>query len=72
MLQKAKRTVQLHCAQLGIKMPWDRNSSLEPQLVKKRQHRLVDFDDKVLSQYTQQLSNRAIQSRLKELYGVEV
>ena len=69
---KGKKTVQTETAQFDIDVPRDRDSSFEPQLVKKRQRRLEGFDDKVLALYARGLSTRAIQDHLEELYSVEV
>jgi transposase-like protein len=69
---KGKKTVQTETAQFDIDVPRDRDSSFEPQLVKKRQRRLDGFDDKVLALYARGLSTREIQGHLEELYGVEV
>ncbi len=69
---KSGKTVQSESGQFEIEVPRDRNSTFEPQLVKKRQRRLEGFDDKVLSLYARGQSTREIQSQLNELYGVEV
>ena len=69
---KTTKTVQSDRGQFEIKVPRDRNSSFEPQLVKKRQRRVEGFDDKVLSLYARGFSTRDIQDQLEELYGVEV
>jgi transposase-like protein len=69
---KSGKTVQSESGQFEIEVPRDRNSTFEPQLVKKRQRRLEGFDDKVLSLYARGQSTREIQSQLEELYGVEV
>jgi putative transposase len=69
---KGKKTVQTETAQFDIEVPRDRDSSFEPQLVKKRQRRLEGFDDKVLALYARGLSTRELQAHLEELYGVEV
>ena len=53
-------------------MPRDRDGSCAPQLVQKRQRRLVGFDDKVLALYACGLSTREMQEHLEKLYGVEV
>ena len=69
---KGTKTVQTETAQFDIDVPRDRDSSFEPQLVKKRQRRLEGFDDKVLALYARGLSTREIQAHLEELYDVEV
>lgn len=58
--------------QVEIEAPRDRAGTFEPQLVKKRQHRLEGFDDKVIALYACGMTTREIQGRLKELYGNEV
>jgi putative transposase len=67
-----KKRVQTETGQFDIEVPRDRDSSFEPQLVKKRQRRLEGFDDKVLALYARGLSTREMQAHLEELYGVEV
>jgi hypothetical protein len=44
----------------------------EPQLVKKLQTRLGDFEDKILALYARGMSTRDIESALVDLYGVTV
>jgi transposase-like protein len=67
-----QKTLQGDSGPIQVEVPRDRNSSFEPQLVKKRQRRLEGFDDKVLALYSRGLSTRAIQGQLEELYGAEV
>ena len=64
---KSKKTVQSDRGQFEIKVPRDRNSRFEPQLVKKRQRRLEGFDDKVLSLYARGLTTLEIQGQLQNL-----
>jgi transposase-like protein len=67
-----QKTLQGDSGPIQVEVPRDRNSSFEPQLVKKRQRRLEGFDDKVLALYSRGLSTRDIQGQLEELYGTEV
>ena len=67
-----QKTLQSDTGPIQVEVPRDRNSSFEPQLVKKRQRRLEGFDDKVLALYSRGLSTRDIQGQLEELYGAEV
>lgn len=66
------KTVKTDDGEIEILVPRDRNGTFDPQLVKKRQRRLTDFDDKVLSLYGRGMSTRDIQGHLAELYGTEV
>lgn len=53
--------------------PRDRNSSFEPEIIKKRQTVLNEsLDNKVLSLYALGMSYDAISEHLAELYGLEV
>jgi putative transposase len=58
--------------QVQIDAPRDRNSQFEPQLVKKNQTRFDGLDDKIISLYSRGMTQREIQGRLEEIYGVEV
>ena len=55
-----------------IEAPRDRDSSFEPQIVKKGQRRFVGFDEKILALYSRGLSVRDIEAHLQEIYGVNV
>lgn len=67
-----KKTVKGTFGELEIRTPRDRAATFEPQLVKKRQTRLGDFEDKILALYARGMSTRDIESALVDLYGVEV
>lgn len=68
----SKKTVKSEDGAVEIAVPRDRNSSFEPQLVKKGQTRIDGFDDKIVSMYARGMSVREIRGHLKELYGVEI
>ena len=55
-----------------MRTPRDRDSSFEPQLVRKRQTRIAGLDDRVLDMYAGGMSTRDIAAHLTDLYGVEV
>ncbi|GAC1691394.1 MAG: IS256 family transposase [Ktedonobacteraceae bacterium] len=57
---------------INLKVPRDRQSTFEPQLVKKGQTRMEGFDGKILALYARGMTTRDIQTQLQELYGVEV
>ncbi len=58
--------------EVQIATPRDRAGTFEPLLVKKRQTRLGDFEDKILALYARGMSTRDIESALVDLYGVTV
>lgn len=69
---KTKKTVKGTFGELEIETPRDRDSSFEPQLIKKRQVRLMGMEDKILTLYSKGMTTRDIEHALKELYGVEI
>src|SRR3954453_2716827 len=66
------KTLQTDVGPVEIKTPRDRDSSFEPQLVRKRQTRLAGLDDRVLGLYAGGMSVRDISRHLSELYGTEI
>jgi putative transposase len=68
----SSKTVTGEFGEIRVETPRDRNSSFEPQLLKKHQTRFDGFDDKILSMYARGMTTREIQGHLQEMYGVEV
>ena len=66
------KTVKGKRGQVQLKVPRDRNSEFEPQLIPKGQSRVDGFDERVLSLYARGLSTREIQAHLEEIYGTQV
>lgn len=66
------KTVKTDLGPVEIRTPRDRDSSFQPQLVRKRQRRMAGLDDRVLDMYAGGMSTRDIASHLTSLYGVEV
>lgn len=69
---KSSKKIRSKRGQIEIDVPRDRDSSFEPQLVKKRQTRFDGFDDKIISMYARGMTCREIKAHLQEIYGVEV
>jgi putative transposase len=66
------KTLKTGNGEIEIVTPRDRNSTFEPQLVRKRQVRLQGFDEKVIAFYSRGMTTREIQEQLLEVYGTEV
>jgi putative transposase len=66
------KTLKTDSGEIEITVPRDRDSSFEPEIVKKRQTRFAGFDEKILALYARGMTVRDIQGHLEELYGVEV
>ena len=67
----AKR-LESESGSLDLEVPRDRNGSLEPRIVEKRQRRVAGLDETIVYLYAQGQSTRAIQDTLRRLYGAEV
>jgi putative transposase len=68
----SQKTLKGEQGHVDIEVPRDRQSTFEPQLVRKGQTRLEGFDEKILAMYARGMTTRDIQAQLQELYGVEV
>jgi len=66
------KTLKTDLGPVRMRTPRDRDSSFEPQLVKKRQTRIAGLDERVLDMYAGGMSTRDIAAHLTSLYGVEV
>jgi len=66
------KTINSKYGQFDVSIPRDRESTFEPQLVKKREVLLDGSEDLILSLYTKGMSVRDIQDHLDDLYGYEL
>ena len=66
------KTIKSKYGNIDVSIPRDRESSFEPQLVKKREILLNGSEDLILSLYTKGMSVRDIQHHLDDLYGYEL
>lgn len=67
---KSKR-VNSSYGNMEIKVPQDRKSTFEPQVVKKRQKDISDIDQKIISMYAKGMTTRQISDTLEDIYGFE-
>lgn len=69
---RTRKRVKTDTSEFEIEVPRDRDSTFDPQFVRKGQRRLGGFDEKVIALYARGMTTREIQGHLKELYKVEV
>jgi putative transposase len=70
---KLKKTVKSDVGSFELETPRDRNSTFEPQLVKKRQTILnAALDDKILALFCLGMSYEDISKHLSDMYGVDI
>lgn len=69
----SSKTIKSAAGSFELEVPRDRNSTFDPQLIKKRQTILTDeLDTKILALYGLGTSYEDISSHLQEIYGVDV
>lgn len=66
------KTLKGKHGEVPIDTPRDRNGEFEPQLVKKGQTRLTQFDEQILCLYAKGMSTRGIVTTFKEMYDADV
>lgn len=66
------KKVRSKYGEVDIDVPQDRNSTFEPQVVKKRQKDISAIDDKIISMYANGLTTRQISDQIEEIYGFDV
>jgi len=70
---KRSKTVLTDAAgEVDVEVPRDRDGSFEPVIVKKRQRRLSEVDEVVLSLYAKGLTTGEISAHFDEIYGASV
>ena len=67
-----KKKLNSKYGQVNLEIPRDRDSSFEPQLIKKRETILDGTEDLIISLYAKGMSVRDIQLHLDDLYGYEL
>lgn len=67
-----KKRINSSYGSMEIEVPQDRQSSFEPQVVKKRQKDISDIDQKIISMYAKGMTTRQISDTLMDIYGFEV
>jgi len=66
------KKIKSTAGEIELEVPRDRKSSFEPQLIKKRQVDIREFDDKIISMYAKGMTTRDIQDHVDEIYGVNL
>ena len=66
------KTLKTDTSEIPLDIPRDRDSTFEPQLVKKNQRRSGDLDTKILTLYAKGMTTRDINDTFKEMYDVDV
>jgi putative transposase len=70
--KRSKTVLTDACGEVEVEVPRDREGSFTPQLVQKRQRRLSDVDEIVLSLYAKGLTTGEISAHFADVYGASV
>ena len=69
---RSKTVISDAAGEVRIDVPRDREGTFEPQIVKKRQRRLTEVDEIVLSLYAKGLTTGEISAHFAEIYGASI
>src|SRR3954466_14495574 len=69
---RGKTVISDAAGEVRIDVPRDREGTFEPQIVKKRQRRLTEVDEIVLSLYAKGLTTGEISAHFAEIYGASI
>jgi putative transposase len=69
---RSKTVISDAVGEVRIDVPRDREGTFEPRIVRKRQRRLTDVDEIVLSLYAKGLTTGEISAHFSEIYGASV
>jgi putative transposase len=69
---RGKTVVSDAAGEVSVDVPRDREGTFEPQIVKKRQRRLTEVDEIVLSLYAKGMTTGEISAHFAEIYGASV
>ncbi|MBN9099363.1 MAG: IS256 family transposase [Pseudonocardia sp.] len=69
---RSKTVLSDTAGEVEIDVPRDRESTFEPQIVKKRQRRLANVDEIVLSLYAKGMTTGEISAHFADIYGASV
>jgi transposase-like protein len=69
---KKTKSLRSKYGQMEINVPQDRESTFEPQIVKKRQKDISAIEQKIIGMYAKGLTTRQISEQIEDIYGFEV
>lgn len=69
---RSKTVISDAAGEVRIEVPRDRESTFEPQIVRKRQRRIGDVDEIVLSLYAKGLTTGEISAHFADIYGASI
>jgi putative transposase len=69
---RKSKSIRSKYGEMEIDVPQDRDSSFEPQIVRKHQKDISNIEDRIISMYAKGMSTRQISEQVNDIYGFEV
>jgi putative transposase len=69
---RKSKNVRSKYGEFTVTVPQDRESSFDPEIVKKRQKDISGIDEKIIAMYAKGLTTRQISDQIEDIYGFEV
>lgn len=69
---RKSKNIRSSYGEFTINVPQDRESSFEPEIVKKRQKDISGIDKKIIAMYAKGLTTRQISDQIEDIYGFEI
>ena len=66
---KSSKKVKSSYGEIEVDIPRDRDSSFEPQILKKYQKDISNIENQIISMYAKGMTTRDISSHIKQIYG---
>ena len=66
-----KKNIRSSYGEFQVDVPQDRNSTFEPQILKKHQKDISEIDQKIISMYAKGMTTRQISETIEDIYGFE-
>lgn len=68
----SKKTIKTRFGNTEIDIPRDRNSTFEPQIIKKYEKTSNQLEDQIIAMYAKGMATRDIEDHMRDIYGIDV
>ncbi len=68
----SSKNIKTKYGESELSIPRDRNSSFDPQIIKKHERTSNELEDKIIAMYAKGMTTRDIEDHMRDIYGVDV
>ena len=68
----SKKTIKSRYDATELKIPRDRNSEFEPEIIKKHETSVNGLEEQIIAMYAKGMSTRDIEDHMRDIYGIDV